>query len=881
MRRLALWRASGLAMILSLALAGGCGGSAADAAAPRLGPPAVLAGFDLPGPGALRAASAAQVFLSGKDFNPDWPHNKMYAVHDDARYIPTYTGAARAFADAAYGVYAFDTTGFTGDPVLHLYFTTVGAQYSAWVGLPDYARNRWDWRLLDNPVEQHSQVEFSLDGRTQGGVLPVALVFLETQVWQVSRLYLGLQALPGAWPMAGHDASHTHRTTSAGPATSNLLWRFHSTGPALPPICLAAKDDGTLYVGAGNSLVAYDQWGASLWECYDVTPNTQPAIAANGMIYVGGRWPDNGLHAIQADGRRRWSYFTQQEVLSPPAIAPDGNIVFGCEDGYVYCLKPGGTVAWKTLLVPPVRCGVAIAPDGTIYVSCYGGTIEDPMNWVFKLSAAGEILLQLDVSIAAYGKLALTSDGTLCLNAAMMPLKNGQLFAYATDGTLRWSTSEQTSLFSWPTIGPDDTIYIGTLDGVNAYSPAGELLWHADAGGQVMGGVQLTPEGFLLANTKAGGVVLYDTSGQLVWSAATGAAAFWIAPAAAPGVGYAANLDGTVYAYNADGTPRWEQGAGRPVYSSPVVALDGSVYFGCDDTYLYALWPDGSMKWRFETGAGISASPTIGPDGTLYMGSKDGNIYAVSSAGLEKWRFETDNLVECSPVLDAAGNIYCGSNDRSLYSLTPQGALRWSYPTNWKVTASPALDGEGHVYFGSWDANVFCLSDAGEMLWTYLSGGPVRGAVAIDSVHVYVTVEDDTTIGRVYALDRATGAKLWSYRSGGPMRMGPTLGATGIVYAACDKSETGTGGTVYALKDKALEWAYSAPNIGLGLALDAGEVVYCGSSTGRVAALKDVDGLLNVLWSYDAPGVKFYTPAIANGRLYIGYDHGIYAFGAE
>lgn len=865
--------------LLLIALCAACGEESASSltAAPDL---LAAGGFDLPAPDALRTVSAAQVFLNGKDFEPDWPHNKMYAVHDNARFTPGYGGDSRAFADAAYAIYAFDVTGFTGDPVLHLYFTTVGAQYSAWAGLPGYARNRWDWQPLDNPVEAHAQLELSLAGRDSAGVMPVALVFLDMQVWQLSRLYLGLQALPGAWPMAGHDAQRTHRTDGAGPATANLLWRYHCSGPALPPICMTAAADGTLYVGAGNSLVAYDEWGASLWECYDVTPNSQAALGADGMLYFGGRWPDNGLHAVQPDGVRRWSFFTDNEVLSVPAFTPEGNIVFGCDNGYVYCLRPNGTMVWKTHLMPPVRCGVAITPDGTIFASAYGGTIEDPMSRVYKLSADGEVLLQLDESPTAVGRLALTTGDALHPSALVMLSKGGGLYAYEFDGTRRFAASAGASPFSWPVVDAGDTIYVGTKDGISAYSPAGELLWHTAAGGQVMGGVQLTPEGLLLANTFEGGVLVCDKTGQIVWNATDGEN-FWIAPAAAPGVAFAANLDGTIYAYNANGTARWEQGAGRPVYASPVVAEDGTVYFGSDDTYLYALWPDGSLKWRFKTGAGISASPTIAPDGTLYAGSKDGNIYCISSAGLEQWRFETQNLVECSPALDAAGNIFCGSNDRNLYALTPDGDLRWSFNTTWKVTACPAVDDEGNVYFGSWDANIFRLNNAGEMAWVYLSAGPVRGAVAIDDSRVYATVEDDTTVGRVYALDRATGEKLWSYRSGGPMRMGPALGAAGLVYAACDKSETGDGGNVYALDERVLEWAYSAPNIGLGLAVDADEVVYCGSSTGEVAALKDTASGLSVLWSYTAPGVKFYTPALANGRLYIGYDHGIYAFGAE
>jgi len=62
------------------------------------------------------------------------------------------------------------------------------------------------------------------------------------------------------------------------------------------------------------------------------------------------------VHALDADsGKRLWSYTEDGPVDSPPSFAR-GRVVFGCRDGWVYCLRASdGALAWRLRAAPEDR----------------------------------------------------------------------------------------------------------------------------------------------------------------------------------------------------------------------------------------------------------------------------------------------------------------------------------------------------------------------------------------------------------------------------------------------------------------------------------------------------------------------------------------------
>jgi outer membrane protein assembly factor BamB len=65
--------------------------------------------------------------------------------------------------------------------------------------------------------------------------------------------------------------------------------------------------------------------------------NSSPAIASDGTIYVGSE--DGSLYALNPDGTLKWGYDASSAVNSSPTIGSDGTVYVGSESGNLYAIK--------------------------------------------------------------------------------------------------------------------------------------------------------------------------------------------------------------------------------------------------------------------------------------------------------------------------------------------------------------------------------------------------------------------------------------------------------------------------------------------------------------------------------------------------------------
>lgn len=861
---------------LALALAvSGCGAKA-DSGMQQ--PAAALAPgrFLLPAPSALRAVSATQLSLPGKDYKASWPHNLVAPAGNNALYSPQYAGANRKLSDAAYAIYAVDVTSFTGSAKLFLSFETAGVHGDAWVGLADYTRDRWDWEMLSGPTDNQGYLLFDLAGRSSAGVMPVALVFIGTDPWELLKLYLGDAPQPGAWPMAGQNIQHTCRATDPGAQSSKVLWKFHTTGPGTTIQFMSSGPDNTLYVGAGDGLFAYDPEGVLLWECYGVTPHSAPAIGPDGSLYVGGSWPNAGVHVIGSDGKRKFVYWTDYDVVKSPAPLSNGTICFAAADNNLYCIYTNGNLKWAYDLIT-VSSSPCVGLDDVIYIGEQSADLN-PINYLDAINPDGTLKWQNTISDACNSKPVLAPDGTI-----IYPTKGGGIYDIDGDGNEIWSASGGNG-YTVPAVDALGNVYLasGTQDmagKITAVDSHGEMLWFQLINGMATGGPGLSPDGKTLAvSTSTGQIVICDTTdGSQLANIETGNE-YWIGAAACNGVGFFADMTNYISAYNLDATLRWHDGVGGRVISSPVTALDGTVYFGSEDHSLYAMWPDGRLKWRYQTDGAITASPLVLPDGTVLVGSKDGKLHAVSPEGAALWQFETDGAVEGNPALGPDGKIYFGSNDWCLYAINQDGTLAWSFATGWNVTGGPTVDADGKVYFGSWDSNIYCLNSDGSQDWSFLTQGPVKGSVALSGDVLYAVCEKDSYTGRIYALTK-TGTQVWWYNTGGQASMAPTVAEDGTVFVTTTLGQSSHERAIYAVKNQSMKWHVDAASAATAMGLDINGMLYAGTADGRMLAIDTSSGVGQLVWTSTAGPANFFSPAIAGSRTYVGYDTGIYAFG--
>ena len=276
---------------------------------------------------------------------------------------------------------------------------------------------------------------------------------------------------------------------------------------------------------------------------------------------------------------------------------------------------------------------------------------------------------------------------------------------------------------------------------------------------------------------------------------------------------------------------------------------------------------------------GINSSPAVA-GGLVYVGSDDGSLWAFDAlTGAPMWRDPVGSQVRSSPAV-ADGRVFFGSSGGSVYAddaLT--GARVWSYAIGGNVTAPPLVVG-ATVYIGSRGGSFVALDAAtGIRLWSANPWGMWGGAASAKGL-VYVGSEQS----KVFAYDAATGALIWSTALGARIRSTPSV-AHRRVFVGTD------AGTVVALGAASgkIRWTSAAapPSAGAVIrsspAVDHGRVFVATAETspmdGNVVAFDEVTGATDWRATYIAD-YSTSSPAIANGRVYIGCrDGSLYAFG--
>ncbi|BAU26527.1 outer membrane protein assembly factor BamB [Aneurinibacillus soli] len=415
--------------------------------------------------------------------------------------------------------------------------------------------------------------------------------------------------------------------------------------------------------------------------------NSSPAIASDGTIYIGSN--DGNLYAIKPDGTKKWEFLTGGSINSSPTIASDGTIYIGSNDGKLYAINPDGTKKWEFLIGSSIYSSPTIAADGTIYIGSNNGSLyaidgKGTKKWEFP---TGDIIKSSP---------AIAADGTIYIGSY-----DKKIYAIKPDGTEKWQFSTQNYISSSPAIAADGTIYIG-------------------------------------------------------------------------------NNDGKLYALKPNGIEKWEFETDNTIQGAPAIAADGTVYVASNDGNLYALKPDGTKKWRFQTNGELPVSPIISADGTIYIGNYDKKIYAVKPDGTEKWKLPTSDKISTSATIGSNGTIYIGSQDKKLYAVSSASPINTNL-SNLTVnpgTLSPAFSTTQNTYSINVEKNVpyitVTATTADQGALVSIKGNKTTSAtMALDIgenvIAVVVTGKDKTTT-QTYTI-RVLRAPTWTST---PVSQAPT-----------------------------------------------------------------------------------------------------------
>lgn len=316
---------------------------------------------------------------------------------------------------------------------------------------------------------------------------------------------------------------------------------------------------------------------------------SSPAIADDGTLVFGSH--DKSIYAVDASGKILWRHATGDLVWSSPALAAGGVVYAGSDDDRLYAFDlKDGTVRWQ-FTAGPCRVAVGVGPEGA------------------RCDVDG-------VTVAPDGTVYAVADG---------------LYALAPDGTLKWKFAPGVTHCAAPAaVGLDGTAYVGCHDDTfYAVAPDGSKRWDFRAGDDV----------------DAAPAVALD------------------------GTVYVGSDDRKLYALAPGGALKWAVTTGGAVRSSPALASDGTVYVGSFDGQLYAVRPNGAVAWTYRTADRIASSPLVDAAGNVLVGSEDDRLYLIAPDGKLLWSVLLDGDVDASPALGPDGTIYVGCDDRALHAL--------------------------------------------------------------------------------------------------------------------------------------------------------------------------------------------------------------------
>lgn len=360
----------------------------------------------------------------------------------------------------------------------------------------------------------------------------------------------------GPWPMLGGNAQHTGLApvsldlNSVSVKWSALSEIHHSIGWISPAI----GEDGTIYAGDGDGVMALDSSGKLKWSVwihrYPTSWSWSPGIGSGGNIHVGSAY---GLVTISSTGQFLWNYTTDTPVMCPPTVDDEGRVYFGQYYGppdaqyYLYCVLPNGTLAWRHEFGPVGISSPAIGYDGTVYAV---GAVNSSYDSPYRLAAFnpnGTLLWEFDLNSSVSSSPVVTED-TIYIGC-----DNARFYAIGTNGSLKWVFEATAGIKTTAAIAADGTIYFGSDDGhLYSLSKNGFLNW----------AIPVCDINDLSSNhlvVGADGTVLVGTRSSLV-------------------------------AVSPDGTVKWELDLGTDVYS-PAVGEDGTIYVGTYNRGLIAIGP--------------------------------------------------------------------------------------------------------------------------------------------------------------------------------------------------------------------------------------------------------------------------------------------------
>ncbi|MCS6803036.1 MAG: PQQ-binding-like beta-propeller repeat protein [Chloroflexota bacterium] len=259
-----------------------------------------------------------------------------------------------------------------------------------------------------------------------------------------------------------------------------------------------------------------------------------------------------------------------------------------------------------------------------------------------------------------------------------------------------------------------------------------------------------------------------------------------------------------------------------------------------------------NVRWTFPTAGEFRAAPAS--DGTtVYAATGDNRVVALDAeTGQLRWQVPTTGPVDYTPLI-AGDRVYVGLRDKRLLALdAATGQVRWEIMTGNPVSY-PGAVADGVLYQAATDEVLFALDAAtGATLWTAHAGAPIVGTPAVLD-DLVVILNDD---GWVQVLDRATGARRFDFLLVGSASSTP-VASDDTAYVAIGGFARRTA-RLAAVDIRQRAWPFER------------ELYFVQGVLWLWGILPPPPPPRGSRWSAPLPHFRTTSPALAEGRLFVG-----------
>ncbi|MDR6676242.1 outer membrane protein assembly factor BamB family protein [Pseudomonas oryzihabitans] len=341
-----------------------------------------------------------------------------------------------------------------------------------------------------------------------------------------------------------------------------------------------------------QALRCYRQWQETLSFDWKLPPAHQHSISCNERVWsipcriaddqiVFGCW-DNSLHCVRLNNTERlWHYNTKGPIYSSPAVVSDGSFIVGCEDYILRRISKDGFCIWS------------FEAQGPFHASA---TIDSARNIVYA-GSYDHTLYALDL----------------------------------TTGKLLWKKSfdEQVEddIYSSPALDGSGNIIVGTDNILMCFSPDGEEHWRITETSRFEGtaAIDYISGRGVIGTELDGKIIVFDVTNGVILKYFPTNGFVVSCPSLSPeGVAYVGSNDGYVYGIELHTLEiLWRTNLKCEFRYTPFTVLpSGDALFVGTDERLHCLDQyTGETVWRLEHQGGFHSSPLLTDDGRLVIGS--------------------------------------------------------------------------------------------------------------------------------------------------------------------------------------------------------------------------------------------------------------------